>query len=368
MSLTNFAKLTDNELLTWGRDFWREVREHSFINQLAGDTASSVVHRCKELKKTAKGNRALITLIHETEGDGVVGDRTLKGNEAPMSSAEQMIRFDQMRNAHSHEGRMAEQKSVITFRKEAKSNLAFWMSDRLDQLAMLTLAGVDYSMNTNGSTRVGSEFPLLEFAADVSAPTSNRHIRWDATTGIEAGDTSALIADDKLSWSALIQAKAMAKERYLKPARTKDGVEMYHLFVTPTTMAHLKQDPDFKSNLQYAERRSSKNPLFKGADTYYVDGLAIHEHRYVYNTMGAASGSKWGGSGTVDGSRVLICGAQALGYADIKAPYWVEEDDDYKNRQGISIGKMVGFVKPKFDNLRTGQKEDFGVMVMDVAQ
>ncbi len=367
MSITNFAKLTDHELLTWGRDFWREVREHSFINQLAGDTSSSVIHRCKELKKTSKGNRALITLIHETEGDGVVGDRTLKGNEAPMSSAEQLIRYDQMRQAHAHEGRMAEQKSVVTFRKEAKSNLSYWMSDRLDQLAMLTLAGVSYSMNTNGTARVGSAFPLLEFAQDVSAPSTNRHIRWDATNGIEAGNTANVAADDTLSWAALVEAKALAKERYLKPARTTDGVEMYHVFVTPTAMAKLKRDSDFKSNLQYAERRSSKNPLFKGADTYYVDGMAIHEHRYVYNTSGAAAGSKWGG-GSVDGCRVLICGAQALGYADIGVPYWDEEGDDYGNRQGIAVGKMVGFVKPKFDNLRTGTSEDFGVMVMDVAQ
>ncbi|MGH2626745.1 MAG: DUF4043 family protein, partial [Anaerolineales bacterium] len=82
---------------------------------------------------------------------------------------------------------------------------------------------------------------------------------------------------------------------------------------------------------------------------------------------GLASGSKWGGGGTVDGQRVLFCGAQSLGMADIGDPYWVEEDDDYKNQSGISVGKIFGFKKPVFRSLHHGTNEDFGVLCVDTA-
>ena len=51
----------------------------------------------------------------------------------------------------------------------------------------------------------------------------------------------------------------------------------------------------------------------------------FHEHRLVYNTLGAASNAKWGSGGAVDGARALICGAQALGFADLGAPEWSEK-------------------------------------------
>jgi hypothetical protein len=64
---------------------------------------------------------------------------------------------------------------------------------------------------------------------------------------------------------------------------------------------------------------------------------------------------------------VLLCGAQALGFADIGSPKWVEKDFDYDNQQGIAIGKIAGFKKPVFRTPVTGTNEDFGVIVCDTA-
>jgi hypothetical protein len=89
----------------------------------------------------------------------------------------------------------------------------------------------------------------------------------------------------------------------------------------------------------------------------------------VYNTTGVASGSKWGASSTIDGCQVLICGAQAMGMADIGEPEWVEKEFDYDNRPGIALGKMAGFLKPQFTSLYAGNtKQDFGVVSLYVAQ
>ena len=80
-------------------------------------------------------------------------------------------------------------------------------------------------------------------------------------------------------------------------------------------------------------------------------------------------GSKYGGSGTVDGCQILFCGAQALGMADIGNAEWVEKGFDYENQQGISTGKILGFLKPQFTTQYSGgTKEDFGVLSIYTAQ
>lgn len=367
MALTNFAALTNEELTVWSRDFWSKARNAQFLTQFMGESHNSMIHKITELTKTKKGARAVLTLVNDLEGDGVAGDRTLEGNEEALTSEELVIQIDQLRHANRHEGKMAEQKSVVTFRKESRDKLAYWMADRLDQMAFLTLSGVTFDMKNNGAVRVGSDLVNLEYANQL-APTSNRYFRWDATTGLMQEANTNLTTADTLSWKMMIELRAWAEEDYVKPVRMNDGVAVYHVFVTPTAMASLKQDADFLANLRNAAPRSTSNPLFKGAESYYIDGLAIHSYRHVYNTRGAASGSKWGGSGDVDGCRVLFCGAQALGFADIGQPEWVEEGFDYENQQGIAIGKICGMLKPQFVSKSYGTVEDFSVIAVDVAQ
>ena len=96
-----------------------------------------------------------------------------------------------------------------------------------------------------------------------------------------------------------------------------------------------------------------------------IDGVVIHEHRLVYNTKGAASGSKWGASSLVDGTRTLLCGAQALGFADLGQPDWVEKLFQYDSQQGINIDKMMGLLKPKFYSIYDSSVEDFGIVTCD---
>lgn len=367
MATTNFSLLQSNEKLVWQQDVWRAARNQSFLNQFMGDDANSMIQRVTSLKQTEKGTRAVITLVHDFEGDGVAGDRQLEGNEEQMASNDVTIRVDQLRNAAGNEGKLADQKSVVTFRENAKNNLSYWLADRSDQMGFLTLAGIAYSKKPNGGTRAaGSALPQLEFAADVTAPTANRAIRWNGTTKkivYGSGNTTAAVsAGDTLSWSALVQMRAFAKDTYMRGVRGKAGDEVYHVFVSPQAMAQLKLDADYMANVRYAQERGSDNALFSGA-AVKVDGLMIHEFRHVPHTLGAASGSKFGGSGTLDGHYVIMAGAQAMGYADIGDAEWNEKEFDYGNRQGIETGKIFGMKKPTFRSIYTGSVEDFGVLV-----
>lgn len=366
MSLTNFANLTDEQKTVWSKQFWAQARNSSFINKFAGTSEGSMVQRITELKKDEKGARAVITLIADLIGDGVAGDSTLEGREEALKSYDQVITIDQLRHANEHEGRMAEQKSVVTFREQSRDKLAYWMGDRIDQLAFLTLSGITYDVKTNGAARVGSDLINLAYAADVTVPSTKRHRRWDATTGLEAGDTSQVVAADTPTYKSIIEMKAYAKDHYIRGLRGPGGEEMFHLFLTPTAMSLLKQDADYIANMRYAGVRGPSNELFAGASSsVIVEGVAIHEYRHVYNTSGTAT--KWGAGNLVEGCRALFCGAQALAFADIGEAYWVEQGKDYENRQGISVGKIFGFKKPKFYNIYDETVEDFGSIAVDFA-
>ncbi|MCG3177615.1 MAG: hypothetical protein MOGMAGMI_02589 [Candidatus Omnitrophica bacterium] len=375
MSTTNFALLTNEQKTVWSRDLWEQARNLSFIGKFLGSDSNSLIQRITELKQTEKGARAVITLVHDMEGDGVAGDRTLEGNEESMRSSDLVIRVDQLRNANRNEGKMAEQKSVVNFRSQSRDKLAYWLSDRIDQLAFLSLAGVSYANKNSGGTRTGSDLTNLEFAADVAAPSAKRYGQWDEGTksilwGTGTGSivAGAVGTGDYPCWEMLVQAKAYAKDHYIRGVREKGGEETYHVFFSPQAMARLKLDPTFMQNVRHAQTRDSSNPLFSGS-TIKIDGLYLHEFRHVYNTRTAASGSKWGAGGAIDGCQVLFCGAQALGFADLGEPEWNEKEFDYGNQQGIETGKILGFRKPQFyTQYSGGTTEDFGVLSLYTAQ
>lgn len=374
MTTTNFGLLTNEQKTIWSMDLWKNARNQSFVNKFLGSGANSMVQHITELKKSEKGARAVITLLADLQGDGVAGDRTLEGNEEGMQTFDQVIRVDQLRHANRHEGRMADQKSIVEFRDNSKNVLAYWLADRIDQLAFLTLAGISYAYRPNGATRVGSDLQYLEFAADVAAPSTRRMTRWDATAKVlktssnGGNNTSAQVtATDFPTWQMFVQLKAYAKDRYIRGVTNGGGEESFHAFLTPQAMAKLKQDTDYMANLRYSQSKDVNDNLFTG-NTVKIDGIYLHEFRHVPNTSGVTSGSKYGAGGTIEGSQVLFCGAQALGMADIKAPEWNEKGFDYENSQGISVGKILGFLKPKFGNIYEGNAvEDFGVISCYVA-
>lgn len=373
MATTNFARLTTEEVTAWSNELWQAERNRDFLAVFEGTGADSMIQRVTELRKTNKGVRAVITLVNDMEGDGVVGDNQLEGNEEELKAYDQVIQIDQMRNANRLAGRMADQKSIVNFREQSRDKLAFWHADRRNQLAILTLSGIAYSKKNNGATRTGSQFPDLEFAADVTAPTANRHRRWDAVTGLVAGDTTAVEAADTLKWDTIVDLKAYAIARNVRPIRTQNGIDYFNLFVSPAAMARLKKDPAYIDAFKNAMTRGDENQLFKGTPHggmrgVMIDGVNILEYRHIYTTTGATSGvGKWGAGSNIDGSRLLFCGAQALAFADLGMPTWEEEMFDYKNGMGISVACTVGFKKPVFRSIETGTDEDFGLVVCDVA-
>jgi N4-gp56 family major capsid protein len=368
MTVTNFNALTAEQKTVWSRDIWKQARNMAFVSKFTGRGPNSMIQRITELTKSEKGTRAVITLVADLEEDGVAGDNQLEGNEEEIKAYDQVIQIDQLRQANRHKGRLADQKSVVNFREQSRDVLAYWLADRMDQLAFLTLSGVAYSTTNRGAARASGTFASLDFAADVTVPSAQRHLQWDATNGLTASSLATLSAvADTPSWAMLVEAKAVAKEKYIRGIKGPGGQEFYHVFMTPTGMAKLRQDQDYLANVRNAGVRGSSNELFKGTDTVMVDGLMIHEFRHVFNNAALPDGSRAGASTDVTYQRTLFCGAQAVGMADIGAPEWIEKGFDYDNQQGISIAKMFGYLKPQFHSNIDASVQDFGLLVIDNA-
>lgn len=368
--LTNFAALTAEEKIVWSRDVWDEARDQMFIDKFTSTEDNTVIQRITELTKDERGEAVKMHLVADLVDDGVIGDDEREGREEDMQSYDEDITIDLISHGVRQKGKLAEQKTVIRFREQSKNKLTYWLANRMDQLAFLTMSGIGYEFNNDGSARTSAAFSTMAFASDVSAPTSGRHVRihGDATgyLSLEAGNTALVDAFGTLTYSALVDLGTYAKTQYVKPL-TAGGKEYYVLFLRPEAIAQLKKDPDFQRAVITGLPRSEQNPFFTGG-TVTVDGLVIHEHRLVYNTKGATSGvDKWGATNVQDGSRALLCGAQALGMADLGVPEWSEKWFNYDSSPGVNVDKMFGYLKPKFHSNYSDSVEDFGVIAVDHA-
>lgn len=352
MAQTDFGSLSTQQKKVWSALVFSAGRDQSFFLGTNGFLSSGLkdsskpIHLVDELTATERGAKCVLPLVLDMTEDGVVGDNQLENNEEALVVDDIEIQIDQLRHGAKNKGRMSEQKTVVRFRAQAKDKLAYWKANKTDEILFLTASGVSFSNTLTGSSRTAtSQLPSLAFAADVSAPTSNR-----AVYGGDATTTGTLTTADKMTWNLLLKSKAQAVRRRLKPIRI-EGKDCYVTVMSPEQARDLCQDPDYKAAVAHAAPRGKNNNLFTGA-LAMVHGLVLYEHQKVYSTIDAASGSKWGASGTVEGAQALLMGAQALGYARIGEATWGESDNtDYGNKQGVAYSCMIGAIKTKFKSI-----------------
>lgn len=369
MANTDFGALTALQKRLWSLEVTQQGRDDNFWLSngfVSRDTSDMTkpIQRVTELTKTERGLECVLPLVADLTGGGVVGDNQMEGNEEALLADSQTIRIDQLRNGVRSKGRMSEQATVIRFRVQAKGALGFWLADLTDELMFLTAAGRAYSLNTDGSTRAASQLPQLSFAADVVAPSTNR-IVYAGTATTEGTLTSA----DTMTWNKVIDMKAFAKRKRIRPIRA-GGKAFYILVLSTEQCRDLEKTSDYKSLTAQALPRGLDNPLFNNAKKI-ISEIVIYDHQKVFNTLGMSSGNKWGSGGLVDGAQAMLLGAQALGWAQLSdgEPGMEESDNtDYKNRPAIAINRIMGMLKPQYKSRYDAQsREDYGMVTLKTA-
>jgi N4-gp56 family major capsid protein len=368
MALTDFGALTDLQKKVWSLQVSKQGRDDNFwmSNGFMGsstDDTTKPIQKVTELTKTERGTEAVMPLVGDISG-GVVGDNELEGNEQPILADAQTIRIDQLRNGVRSKGRMSEQATVLRFRVQGKDVLAFWLADVVDELMFLVAAGRAFTVNTDGSTRAASQLPSLAFGADVVAASTNRLMFAGAATS-EATITAA----DTFTWDLVTQAKAFAKRKRLRPIRA--GGKSYYVLVLSTEQCRdLEKTADYKAIQAQAMPRGLDNPLFSNAKKI-INEVVIYDHQKVYNTLGLASGFRWGAGSTIHGAQAMLLGAQALGYASLDdgSPGMDESDNtDYGNRPALGIHRIIGMLKPQFKSkFDANAREDYGLVTIKTA-
>lgn len=364
---TDFYALSTSQKKVWATQVWIAGRDNMFYfaKGLVGKNDNDInapITRVTELTETERGRECVFTLVHDLRDDGVVGDNKLTNNEEAMQNENVSIRIDQIRHGVKSRGRMSEQGTVVRFRATAKERLSYWLSERMDQLITLTLSGRAYSLNINGTTRVGSQFPQLAFAADVAAATSGRIIHAGAATS-----EATIAASEKMSWDTIVRAKATAERKQIRPLRIK-GEEHYVMLISTEQARDLALDSTYQTITSRAGVRGDDNPLFKGA-LAVVHGVIVRQHNKLFNTLGLGSGSKWGAGGAVDGAQGLLLGAQAAAFATIGNTKMAESElTDYENQIGLGIGRIFGLLKPQWQSPADSYTtQDFGVVSVKTA-
>lgn len=369
MAYTPFGAQQPEQKTAWVKEAIKTYRENNFFTKFMGEGENNIVQLVTELKKTEKGDRAYIGLVADLQGNGIVGDNDINGRHESLESSWVYINADQHRNGVKSKGRVDDQRAVFDFRKEAKEKLAQWKAQTVDEYMFLAASGISLQFKNNGALRAtnGQDDPRqLDWASEITAPTSNRHLRFDGTN-LQTGATGSIDSSHVPKYGMLVDLKAEAKIRGIKPLRV-GGKEYYVWVADPRTFARLKKDADFRDVMVNAGNRGDSNPLFTGADAVTMDGIIIHTNDRVFNTTGAASGSKWGSGGTVNGTRSLFMGAQALAFADLWGMHdWNEETTDAGAKNEIVLSTYYGIKKPRFTSVRDSNTvQDFGVIALDL--
>lgn len=378
-NLTNFGQLAPDKIKFIQTEIRHETEAASFlIPRFCGKGANFPIEKITELRRMeGGGEECIMTLVNHLVGDGGVGSVGGKreGREEKMFKSQQKINIDEIFNSVRSQGKLQQQGSVVQFRKEAKPALQYWHANRTDQLIMLTASGISYAYNLDGSLRttvldmeglpISSDFPSLRFAADIKAPSAKRHRRWDGVAKrLVAGDTTAVTTSDTPCYKMLLMAKAFARTHRIMPLQA-GGKQWYVVLLQPYALAMLKNDPDYKTAVIQGGVRGDENPFFSGAIPT-IDGLLLVEYEYVYNTTGATT--RWGAGGDVNGTRTLLLGAQAIGFADLDQggePIYEEKKFEYGTQEGIMVSKYLGILKPQYYSTFDRSTEDFSVLCID---
>jgi len=310
----------------WAKQTWTMALKDTTISNYVGTGTDNIVQYDDTLKKDA-GDQITFHLRAPLTGDGTTGDDVLEGNEEAMEYYDFPVTIDQLRHAVRLKGKMAEKRTSIKLRTEAKDALKDWNAEKIETMYFDTL-------NTD--------------------PSTNRIVYPDGITAI-----SSIAATNTMSCAMISKAKRKAKKRStytsdgvtyilpkIRPIKA-NGKSVWIMILTEEQMRDLRNDSTWITAQANANIRGEDNPLFSGAEGIW-DGVLIFTNDNVEVTASGAS--------SIDVGHALFLGAQAACFAVGGDPEWNEEEFDYKNKVGFEFGQIFGIAKSVYNG------EDYGVM------
>lgn len=333
--MANTVSISSLRAKVWYKELFADVQTMLFMSRFMGEGMNSPIQVCRDLTKQA-GQFIEFGLSTKLSGDGVTGDDELEGNEEEILTYQTELAIDQLRHAVRQRGRMDEKKVAYKMRSDAKEKLKIWWAERIDRECINKLSGV----------------VAKNFANTPTAPSSLRQI---FAGGVAAEDslTATMVMDTKCLDAAKELALTVSpKVRPIKlDSKQETGESVYIVLMHVYQLTALRKDPVWNQAQRDANLRGSDNPILSGAAGIW-NGMVIYQHELAYTFTN---------SGSVGCARAILMGQQAgiMGIGEDER--WVEEEKDYKNKWGISAGRIFGVIKPVFNS------QDYGVVTISTA-
>lgn len=307
----------------YAKDLWTAVQNDNYFAKFTGEGADNIIQKRVELKKE-KGDKITIPLLMKLHGVGISGDNILEGKEEALEYRDFGVTVDQYRHAVRLEGKMEEQKSTLNLRRDAKSGLKTWWTERLDSEIFSVLGAV---------------------------PTADKTI----VVGNLANE-AAITANDVFIPKLIGVAKRRAMKSYPKIRPIKvNGTNHYVMILDLQQARDLKNNADWLTAQESANIRGEKNPIFSGA-------LGMWDNVIIHEAEGADVLRSATGTGGTEVGHSLLMGAQAGVFAVASELDWAEKSFDYGNKFGVSSGMIYGIAKSQFTDPATGTASDFAVV------
>lgn len=330
MALTNYGVNAPEAVKLWSDVLSREALKATWIGKFVGKDASSLIQEKSDFKKSA-GDRLTMILRMQLNGDGVLGDSTLEGNEEKLATYTDNLVIDQLRHAVRSAGKMSEQRIPFSIREEAKDGLVDWIANRLDTAFFNQLCG--FTAQTD-----------LRYTGMNAVLAPTRVYRPNAKTNdqsLTTGDEFTLASIDAAVSAAKLQTPGM------RPLRM-NGEDRWVLFLHPDQVAQMRSNTASGQWLDIQKAAttgdgSRNNPIFTGALGMY-NGVILHESVRITNGVNSSTGAA-----VTSVRRAVLCGAQAmaLGFGRGNSVAgsswdWKEKLFDYDNQLGVKAGAIFG--------------------------
>lgn len=396
-----------------GAVFAEVSRRRSFSNSMTGPAPKQAQANLKLRKEQTaadypfvrvtdlskeRGDTVTVDLINIVTGKPVMGDQPLAGKLLSLKFGSMDVKIDQMRFGIDPGGRMTQQRTVIDLRTAGKAAIEGLWGRAMDQISLVHCAGARGDMDTADWVVPKADDP--DFASimvnSVKAPSYNRHFYGGDATSIDTIDDADIITLDTID---MLRAAIDEMDVPLQPIMLPDdpaGAEkpLYVLYLTSRQWHYLQTYTNavsatgWRTFMQNARERGSKNPLFSGEPGMWNGILvktmsrAVRFHQGSTVTVATSAdayttetktvptfvGATPAGRHGVD--RAILLGAQALCHAwgqdsESGMPMrWHEQKADHDNRVEASVAGMGGAAKIAFNDAN-GVYTDHGVAVVD---
>lgn len=354
MAVTNWAVNHPLARKHWASELMKEALQQTMALKFMGSDSNAILHVKPETEKDS-GDKVTFGLRTQLLGDGVADDGTIEGNEEALTYYSDSVLLGGISHAVRVSNFLGNQRVPFEVRNDAKTALADWVADRIDEAVFNQLAGYTVQSDTRRTGSNAAVAPANSLIWDDSAAATHT-----AESSLSESDVFTLAHIDY----AIEKAKTMGRDGSgqvpIRPIRYK-GEDLYVCFIHPYQRTSLQRKVgsntfyDLQRALLEGGQGAKQNALFQGAEIMYNNTI-VHVSSRVPN---AVSGS----SALTRTRRAIFCGAQAAamcfgkGYAGAKAN-WVEESFDYNRQLGVSAQLQWGVKKTQFNS------KDFGVITI----